>query len=147
MFGTIDFAMVVSKPDKTTVRLGRKIVPPKTHGPSHKKGDKVYKYAPAINVTATSAGNWGNRIGLTFTPLDAGPFVQEFSLRVRLAPGIDSSEPQVDEFYKRLSLKEGDPNYAPTLINGISQLITVEARQEYLLVRGSPGDQCRQQVP
>jgi hypothetical protein len=123
--GVIEFAMVVYRPenDKTSLRLGRKL------GANHAKGDEVWKYPSSLIVTATSPGNWGNRIKLVVTPLTPGPTVTEFSLRVTVDPGFDPTQPREEEFYKKLSLDRNSNNYAPDLVNSTSQLIRLEILQ------------------
>lgn len=117
--GVIEFANVVARLGNTTVRLGQKT------RADHYKGEKFWTYSPALLVTASSDGNWGNRIKLAVSPLTPGPTAQEFSLRVRVVPGPDTTQPKEEEFYKRLSLVQDDPNYAPNVINAASQLIRV----------------------
>jgi len=105
-------------------------------------GASVYRYEPALSVTATSAGNWGNRVRLDFTPLQDANIVDEFSLRVTVEGATDSSQPKEEEFYKRLSLTETlqekgrskNPLYAPDIINGQSQIIRVSTSNSRLPV-------------
>ena len=125
--GFTEFAMVIAAANntitlgaKTTARLGA--------------GSGVYKYSPAMVVKATSAGNWGNRIRLDFKPLQDSAFVDEFSLRVTVEVGPDSSKPKEEQFFKRLSLRETMPNrggrnplYAPDVINGELNFIKVNS--------------------
>jgi hypothetical protein len=133
--GVSEFAMVIAV-HENKITLGHKTLAPLSAGAS------VYRYSPALAVTATSAGNWGNRIRLDFTPLQDADVVDEFSLRVTVEGATDSSQPKEEEFYKRLSLtgilkKKGDsknPLYAPDIINGQSQIIRVMASKASLPV-------------
>ena len=101
-------------------------------------GALVRKYAPVLRVTAKSPGNWGNRIKLMVSPLEAGPAVNEFSLRVKLEPGANPTRPIEEEFYKRLSLATDSIYYAATLVNGLSNLIRIEVKPGKLLVDDGP---------
>ena len=129
--GVTEFSMVIAS-DNTDVTLGRKTES------AHAAGESVFKYPTALEVKAVSAGNWGNRVRLEFTPLIDGSLVDQFSLRVTVDPGPDTSQPNQEEFYKRLSLQKtddpNDPYYAGTVINQHSQLIRVEVKQPNLLV-------------
>jgi hypothetical protein len=117
--GVTDFAMVVHR-QGTVISLGGNT------GAAHKKGEPVWQYPAGLVVTATSLGNWGNRLQLAVSPLTLGRTVEEFSLRVTVTPGLDPSQARQEEFYKRLSLKPDSPNYAPKLVNGSSQLICLQ---------------------
>jgi uncharacterized protein len=81
---------------------------------------------PALVVTATSSGNWGNRIVVTVTPLVSAGGGDEFALRVFLQRDLAQSPDNEEEFYRRLSLDPGSQYYAENLINGFSKLIRVE---------------------
>ncbi len=124
--GVIEFGMIIAAKDNT-ITLGHKTKA------SLSTGATVYKYSPALLFSATSAGNWGNRIRLDFTPLQDGAVVSEFSLRVTVDAATDPSQPKAEQFYKRLSLTETlpdnggskNPLYAPDVINGQRQFIAV----------------------
>lgn len=117
--GVIEFAMVAARLDNVTIELGQKTKA------DHYKGETIWKYSSGLLVTASSHGNWGKRIKLAVSPLTPGPTAQEFSLRVTVVPGLDTTQPKEEEFYKRLSLVQDDPNYAPNVINAASQLMRV----------------------
>jgi uncharacterized protein len=116
--GATEHLMVLER-DNRRIRLGRKL------SYKYPEGTALLKYEPGLTVTATSAGNWGNRIKLTITPLTTGDPGEEFALRVTLPPGLDPSRPVEDEFYKRLSTAEG-PFFASDHVNNVSNLITVD---------------------
>lgn len=139
--GVTEFAMIVARLDDTKVRLGRRLAACHKVEKDVKKG--VWKYAPALIVTAKSKGSWGNRIRLSVTPLTADG--KEFALRVTVEQGLDRSRAPEEEFYRRLSLVKGHPNYAPQLIEGVSQLIRVQVRAPELLlgVKGQDKEQNR----
>src|SRR6266511_4571878 len=60
--GVSEFGMVIAV-HENKITLGHKTWAALSAGAS------VYRYEPALSVTATSAGNWGNRVRLDFTPL------------------------------------------------------------------------------
>ena len=115
--GFTQFGMVIAAADnkitlgaKTTARLGN--------------GAGVYQYSPGLVISATSAGNWGNRIRLDLQPLRDSVSGDEFSLRVTVDVGPDSSLPKQEQFFKRLSLNKTvkgragrNPLYALDVIN------------------------------
>ena len=117
--GFTEFAMVIlGAPNNNTITLGAKTTT------SLAAGAGVYKYSPALVIKATSAGNWGNRIRLELKPLPVSTFGSEFSLRVTVDAGPDSSLPKEEQFFKRLSLEQNlrtiadrNPLYAPDVIN------------------------------
>jgi hypothetical protein len=86
-------------------------------------GAEVGIVPPALAVTASSAGNWGNRIRLALTSLAASASVTDFALRVTLTPGEDPSETTQEEFYRSLSLRPDHPSFAPAIVNSASRLI------------------------
>jgi len=116
--GATERLMVVERHDNR-IKLARKL------SYKYPEGAIVAKYEPALVVTATSAGNWANRIKLTLTPLTSGDFAEEFALQVTVTPGLDPSRPVEEEFYNRLSLAKGQ-FYAPDHVNTTSNLITVD---------------------
>jgi hypothetical protein len=87
----------------------------------------VGKYQRAFLVSAASAGNWGNRISVEFVPLLPGSQVPQFALRVKVAPGVDLTAPEEEEYYPQLSLDPASSAFAPTVVNAASQLITIDA--------------------
>ena len=125
--GFTEFAMVSGSADntitlgvKTTTRLAA--------------GSRVYRYSPALIIRATSAGNWGNRIKLELKPLQESTAGDEFSLRVTVEAGPDSSLPKEEQFFKRLSLQKSvrqrqgrNPFYALDVINGELNFIQVHS--------------------
>ena len=130
--GFTEFAMVIGAANNT-ITLGAKT----TTGLS--QGAGVYRYSPALIVRATSAGNWGNRIKLELKPLQDSATGDEFSLRVTVEAGPDSSLPKEEQFFKRLSLNEvvpsrkgRNPYYALDVINGELHFIKVIAPQRNL---------------
>ncbi len=131
--GFTEFGMVIDATNNT-ITLGSKTTA------SLAAGARVFKYSPALVITATSAGNWGNRIRLDFHPLQDSPFVDEFSLRVTVEVGPDSSIPKEEQFFKRLSLTKQLPNkgrgrnplYAPDVINAELTFIKVDAQSANL---------------
>ncbi len=133
--GVSEFGMVIAV-HENKITLGHKTWAALSAGAS------VYRYEPALSVTATSAGNWGNRVRLDFTPLQDANIVDEFSLRVTVEGATDSSQPKEEEFYKRLSLtdtlqekgRSKNPLYAPDIINGQSQIIRVSTSNSRLPV-------------
>ena len=135
--GVVEFAMVIALLDYKKVQIGRKTKI------KHFKGTKVLKFSPAVSVTATSSGNWGNRIKLSVTPLEAKSVIEQFDLRVTMEPSLDASR-LLEESYRNLSLiektsnNERNPKYAPDIINNNSQLIRLEVKQPRLLVRNGP---------
>jgi hypothetical protein len=116
--GATEHLMVVER-QNNRIRLARKL------SYEYPEGAVLSKYEPALVVTATSAGNWANRIKLTVTPLTIGDFVEEFALRVTFTPGLGPSRAIEEELYHRLSLTKG-PFYAPDHINNVSNLITLD---------------------
>jgi len=136
--GLTEFAMVIARSNDDMVRLGRRLAAP------HQAEERVWKYAPALIVTAKSQGSWGNRVRLHVTPLTTDR--QTFALRVTVEQGSDRSRASEEEFYRRLSLIKSDPDYAQPLINEASQLIQVEVRPADLLVgaRDRGGDQDKE---
>src|ERR1700722_19466564 len=119
--GATEHLMVVER-ESNIIRLAQKLAY------RYPQGTILSKYGPALAVSATSAGNWANRIKLTITPLTTGAAVEEFALRVTLTPGLDPSQPVEDEFYNRLSVLQG-PFYAPDQVNDRSNLINVESTE------------------
>jgi uncharacterized protein len=95
-------------------------------------------------ATARSAGSWGNRINLTITPLKP----TEFSLRVALMPGPDSSAPTEEENYNRLSVTEG-PFFVVDRVNAFSNLVTLSAQaipQEAAGTKSPEPNQAKQEM-
>jgi len=90
-------------------------------------GAPVAKYVRAMLVSAASAGAWGNRISLEFTPLAYGPNVQQFALLVKVAPGPDLTAPEEDEYYPQLSLDPASAAFAPAIVNAQSNLISIDS--------------------
>jgi uncharacterized protein len=94
-----------------------------------------------VTITARTAGNWGNRIRVTFLPLEPDPAsgkVTSFSLRVKLAAGPDTGAPREEEFYSRLSLDLKEPFYAPARVNAISNLISISLSDQLKLTSDAP---------
>lgn len=114
-----DVAMVVDKLSPTEYRLGRNL------GGDYRAGLAVRRYQPSLQIIATSAGGWGNRLRLVVTPLDTAPAVDEFALRITVDRGRDRSLPDEEEFYRRLSLDPARPNYAPLVVTATSRLVSV----------------------
>jgi hypothetical protein len=86
---------------------------------SYAKDTPVARAASSCYFLARSAGNWGNRLRLRITPLDA----QFFALRVTLEPG-DDIQPIEEEFYTRITLITGDSkSYAPDVLRDRSNLV------------------------
>jgi hypothetical protein len=106
-----------------TVQLARPL------GTAYPAGTAVQRYSPALLVNAASAGHWGNRVSLTFSVLQPGSSINLFALRVKVAPGVDLTAPQEEEYYSQLSLDPASRFYAPKVINASSQLIRI-AMQE-----------------
>jgi hypothetical protein len=94
---------------------------------SYPAGAPVGKYARSFLVSAASAGQWGNRISLQFTPLAYGSNVQQFALLVKVAPGPDLTAPEEEEYYPQLSLDPASAVFAPTIVNAQSQLVAIDA--------------------
>jgi hypothetical protein len=112
--------VMLAEPDGT-MHLG---LPLETSYPA---GAAVGKYQRAFLISAASAGNWGNRVYLQFTPLTYGLTVQQFALRVTVAPGADLTAPEEEEYYPQLSLDPASSVFAPTVVNAASQLISIDA--------------------
>ncbi len=89
-------------------------------------GSSFERYRRAFLVSAASAGDWGNRVALVFTPLEFTTNVNAFALRVRVAPGPDLTAPDEEEFYPRLSLDPAAADFAPDTINRESRLIRID---------------------
>jgi len=130
--GFTEFAMVIGAAN-TTITLGAKTTTRLAAGAG------VYRYSPALIIRATSAGNWGNRIKLELKPLQDSITGNEFSLRVTVDAGPDSSLPKEEQLFKRLSLSETTPKrqgrnpyYAFDVINGELNFIKVIAPQTKL---------------
>jgi hypothetical protein len=130
--GFTEFAMVIAAADNT-ITLGAKTTAPLAAGAG------VYKYSPALVIKATSAGNWGNRIRLELSPLQDSTFGKEFSLRVTVDAGPDSSLPKEEQIFKRLSLQKDNPKrggrnplYAPDAINAELRFVQVKSPGEDL---------------
>lgn len=85
----------------------------------------IYRYKPALQITATSMGSWGNRIRLLLVPLEHGHAVSEFSLRITVDRGQDHTRPFEEEFYNRLSLHPKSEVFVSRIINKRSHLITI----------------------
>ena len=130
-------------------------------GRSFDAGSTVRLHEAALEIAAVSAGSWGNRIRLDLAPLDGTPLpngresVTQFSLRVTVESGADSSHPREREFYRSLSLTSSDPFrhlaegkaedhnplYAPDHVNARSRLIRVvypPARERVAQARTTP---------
>lgn len=128
--GVREFGMVISA-DDNKIALGKKTTA------SFAAGAVVYKYSPALRMTATSAGSWGNRIRVDFQPLQDSDFVDEFSLRVTVEVGPDPSRPKEEQFFKRLSLMNTlpqrgggrNPLYAPDVVNADLNFIKLDVAQ------------------
>jgi phage tail sheath protein FI len=89
--------------------------------PAHTAGDPVSLFPSSFRIQARSAGNWGNRIRVTVTPLDNAAFGLHFG--VDLGPGVPPVE---QEFYRRLTLSNPDAlDYAPKVLSDNSQLIDI----------------------
>jgi hypothetical protein len=120
--GIIERMMVVGV-DSARLLLARPL------SSAHAAADaQVNVYASGLTLTARTAGNWGNGIRVTLQPLETDPLngdVKAFSLRVKLAPGPDTSAPREEEFYSRLSLDPTEPFHAPAQVNAISNLISM----------------------
>ncbi|HEX6049248.1 MAG TPA: phage tail sheath C-terminal domain-containing protein [Gemmatimonadaceae bacterium] len=129
---------------------------------SYPAGSIVRLHEAALEIEATSAGNWGNRIRLELRPTDvsegSGASVSKlFSLRVTLDPGPDTSHPREEEFYHRLSIDPRDdtrrseppsavdlthrvhPDYVPDVINSRSRVIRVVFPRESEILPRSDG--------
>ncbi len=117
--GTESFCVIESLEASGTIRLASAL----TH--SFAKGSAVYRYTPALQIAATSEGSWGNRIRLLLVPLEQGPTIKEFSLRVTIDRGRDLTRPFEEEFYNRLSLNPRSEVFAPRIINKRSHLVTI----------------------
>jgi hypothetical protein len=102
-----------------TVQLARPL------GTSYAAGTAAQRYQPAFLINAASAGTWGNRIRLQFAPLQTGSAISSFALRVKVAPGVDLTAPEEEEYYAQLSLDPSSQFYAPVVINAGSQLIQI----------------------
>ncbi len=125
--GFTEFAMVIAAANNT-ITLGAKTTARLAAGAG------VYKYSPGLIIKATSAGNWGNRIRVELKPLQDSTFGKEFSLRVTVDAGPDSSLPKEEQFFKRLSLQKSlpkrsdrNPLYAPDVINAEATFIKVSS--------------------
>jgi phage tail sheath protein FI len=102
---------------------------------AHDTKAELRVFDPAFQITATSAGNWGNRLSVAITPLEPGPDVREFALRVRVErrrgyPGEACEE----EFFNHLSLDKGSPDkpnpyFAPLHVNTVSNLLHIEVTE------------------
>jgi Bacteriophage tail sheath protein len=87
-------------------------------------GAVVSRFPTAFTVSASSRGNWGNRIRLQINPLDRGTF----SLRAFIDLGSES-RPTEEEFYRRLTLANRDAdNYAPIVLQQRSNLVRIEQK-------------------
>ena len=129
------FSTVVDVARDNTIQLAMPL--PRTFTPDSAHPVSVIRYAPAVVFKAISPvvvdgipwaespGQWGNRIRLDVTPLSPGSQAQEFSLRVTLEPGLDTSVDSIEEFYRLVSLHPKSPYFAPGVINGISRLVVV----------------------
>lgn len=130
-------------------------------GRSFDAGSTVQLHEAALEIAAVSAGNWGNRIRLDVAPLDGTSLsdgrqsVTQFSLRVTVEAGPDTSHPREREFYRSVSLTPSDPFrsvahgkaedhnplYAPDHVNARSRLIRVvypPARERAAQARRTP---------
>ena len=129
--GVTEFSMVINS-DGPSAILGRKT------NSAHAQDDVVFAYPPAVTIQAISAGAWGNRLRLEVIPLNEGPSIDEFSLRVSVDPGRYLPETKEEEFYKRLTLNQADTAnerfYAPNVINQTSQLIRIRVAQPRIFV-------------
>ncbi|HKE47462.1 MAG TPA: phage tail sheath C-terminal domain-containing protein [Rhodanobacteraceae bacterium] len=104
--GVTDVSMIVDASD-ATLRLAVPL------SAEHAAGDKTEAvlYDTGLSFVARSKGAWGNRIRIVITPLeivtvgDTRRFT-DFSLRVTLDPGPDTSAPIEEEYYNRLSTKD-----------------------------------------
>jgi Bacteriophage tail sheath protein len=127
--GVTDTQMVVGR-DNDNVRLAGPL------GGTHAAADAtVTYYSTGLRFEARSKGGWGNRIRVTVTPLEVAPDpgdrdrpgrFTDFSLRIVLDPGPDTSAPAEEEFYNRLSLEAGSFNVSDR-INAVSNLVQVTA--------------------
>jgi hypothetical protein len=136
--GFTEFAMVIGAANNT-ITLGAKT----TTGLA--QGAAVYRYSPALVIRATSAGNWGNRIKLELKSLQDSATGDEFSLRVTVEAGPDSSLPKEEQFFKRLSLNQTvpkrqgtNPYYAPDVINGELNFIKIVAQPKLTALKVQP---------
>src|SRR5216683_2685886 len=121
--GRTAFAKVGGFPkDKNVLYLDRPV-----HGPLDQSA-VILPLRPALQVTARSAGSWGNRLRLNLTPLGSGDTLGEFALRVTLLPGDDPTQSREEEFYNRLTLGPGIFN-ACDRINAYSNVIQVAVPQ------------------
>jgi hypothetical protein len=114
--------------DNNNVRLARPL-----GGPHAVADATVTYYDTGLRFEARSKGGWGNRIRVTITPFEvtpdpaggAGRFT-DFSLRIVLDPGPDTSAPAEEEFYDHLSLAAGTFNVS-NRVNAVSNLVQVTA--------------------
>ena len=133
------FSMVVDVGDDHTVELAVPLTD--AFGEDKAQPASVIRYAPAITFRAISPvvidgipwtdspGQWGNRIRLDLVPESGTAQVQDFSLRVSVDPGPDTSFPAEAEFYRIVSLNPNSPYFAPNVINGVSRLVAVTIDQ------------------
>ncbi len=120
--GLREFRVVSGVVPGSTVRLGRPL------DFDYAAGSIVREYESALTVEAKYVGEWGNRIRLRFTPLQAGTAVTEFALHVSVDASDDRGQPIQEEFYPHLSLDSKTkgapvPVYAPDVVQDHSQLI------------------------
>jgi phage tail sheath protein FI len=95
-----EFVMVERVIDATAVRFARKL------RTKHTVGEAVKKYASGLLISATNEGNWGNRIQLEIIPLQPGPLITEFALRVTLQPNpYDTKGAVQEEYFKHVTLQ------------------------------------------
>lgn len=121
-----EYAMVEGAIDSTTLRLARKL------RATHAAGEVVKRYSRGILLTATSAGNWGNRVQLEIVPLETGANITEFALRVTFQPNpYDSEGAPQEELYKRVTLRPANaaqPNPLTQVGDLKSEFIQVDVK-------------------
>lgn len=88
-------------------------------------GSLVVFREAAMIIEATSAGSWGNRIGVRIQPSTADDQVAKFSLRITVDPGPDRDYPREEEPYPQLSLDPDDVAYVARVVNARSRLVRI----------------------
>lgn len=121
----------IAEYDGNTLRLGGAL-----RG-SYPSGSSLRLYRAALVIEAATPGNWGNRLRLDISPRK-GAETTDFALRVTLRR-TDPSQPREEELYRRLSLDEQDPAYAPNVVNTRSGLIRFTRPEEVTPAKSSKG--------
>jgi phage tail sheath protein FI len=82
---------------------------------------------PVLDISASSPGSWGNNLRFTVERVNVRNPDAEFNLNV-LQLGADGVSLQPLEVHRNLNLDSNSPQYAVSVVNGASALVTLSRR-------------------